>query len=89
MIEYATYNDLLQSPKWEKKRKTIFARDGHKCRHCGSGKQLQAHHKQYHIRKSTRTMLPPWEYQDQYLITLCTDCHYKGHDLYKIPVFTI
>lgn len=89
MLEQDSYNDLLQSPKWEKRRQAILSRDGQKCRHCQSGKNLQVHHKQYHVSKSTRTLLAPWEYQDQYLITLCISCHQKGHDLYKIPVFTI
>jgi len=89
MLETLTYNDLLQSPKWQQRRESILQRDNHRCRHCGKAENLQVHHKQYHIRKGSGTLVRPWEYQDQYLISLCRTCHQSGHLHYKIPVFTI
>lgn len=45
-------------------------RDNFTCQHCGSKeKELQVHHKAY------KKGLKPWEYPDDMLITLCSDCH--------------
>ena len=27
----------------------------------------------------------PWDYDDKYLITLCKDCHNRGHAKYVVP----
>ena len=39
---------------------------------------LQVHHKQYFLGKKA------WEYDDEYLVTLCGDCHTKVHE--NIPI---
>ena len=41
---------------------------------------LNVHHKYYVRRKQ------PWEYDDDALITLCSDCHGKVHEENKIPL---
>lgn len=84
-----TYNDLLLSPLWINKRKKILIRDNNRCRSCGKSERLHVHHRQYHIIKSTGKFKLPWEYNDRYLITLCENCHYSGHELIKVPIFEI
>jgi 5-methylcytosine-specific restriction endonuclease McrA len=83
------YQILLESPQWLKKRETILARDGRKCRNCGSMATLQVHHRQYHIIIVTGKFQPPWAYENLYLITLCDKCHTLGHSLYKVPTFKL
>lgn len=83
--ESATYGALLLKEEWREKRKIILGRDGYKCRNCSSDSALQVHHRQYHINLKTGEKLPPWQYNERYLITLCTQCHEAGHNHYKIP----
>lgn len=83
------YSALLTSPKWFDRRKEIVSRDGSKCSICGSSDQLEVHHKQYHIKRKTRSYKLPWEYQGKYLITLCRACHQAGHQQYKVPTFNV
>jgi hypothetical protein len=64
------YIELLKSPKWQRKRLEIFDRDGFTCRFCGAtDNQLHVHHLIYLKDKY------PWEYGDEYLLTLCDICH--------------
>lgn len=64
-----TYSNKLRDPRWQKKRLTIFDRDGWCCKFCGSkDKNLQVHHVVYQ-------KLNPWEYPDYLYQTLCEDCH--------------
>jgi 5-methylcytosine-specific restriction endonuclease McrA len=83
------YNYLLKHPKWFEKRETILLRDGGVCVVCGSESNLQVHHRQYHINKRTGRYVLPWDYKPRYLITLCSNCHQKGHSKFKIPYFKI
>lgn len=65
-----TYQELLQDPRWQKKRLLIFERDGWRCQCCEStDRTLHAHHKRY-IHGNL-----PWEYDDKDLVTLCEFCH--------------
>lgn|SRR5690554_440982 len=64
------YSEYLKSPYWQKRRLEIFERDDFKCRFCGdSCSQLHVHHTVYLPEKM------PWEYPDDYLISLCYKCH--------------
>lgn len=83
------YGTLLKRPEWSIKREMIIKRDGHRCRSCGSTNNLQVHHRQYHKFTATGDYKKPWDYKDQYLITLCLDCHRAGHKYFKIPVFNV
>lgn len=83
------YSNLLKSPQWFNKRKTILSRDDNKCRCCGSVDRLHVHHRQYHLRKQTGKFKLPWKYQNKYLITLCENCHKAGHQNLKVPFFKI
>lgn len=65
-----TYAEKLQDPRWQKKRLEILERDNWTCRDCGrSDVTLNVHHKAYLKGKS------PWEYDGEYLQTLCKTCH--------------
>ena len=83
------YQKLLATPQWQEKRKKILQRDGHRCRNCGSGNLLQAHHRQYHFLNALAQFKDPWDYNDKYLVTLCRECHQKGHQKFNIPVFNL
>lgn len=73
-IKKRKYNDYLKDPKWQKKRLEIFNRDNWACQLCGnSDKTLSIHHKKY------QKNFKPWEYDNDDLITLCSDCHTKFH----------
>lgn len=83
------YNQLLLRPEWRRKREVIITRDGNRCVNCGSANNLQVHHRQYHRLIGTGSYKKPWNYKDQYLITLCLDCHKAGHKYFKVPVFNV
>jgi hypothetical protein len=66
------YGDLLNDPRWQRKRLEIFQRDDFTCQLCNDTEtELQEHHKKYIAGKAT------WEYEDTDLITLCVNCHKK------------
>lgn len=72
MIQYSkmTYAEKLLDPRWQKKRLEILARDNWQCQEClSSEKTLHVHHLDY--ERDTE----PWEYPEDFLITLCKNCH--------------
>ncbi|MCE0498486.1 MAG: HNH endonuclease [Methylacidiphilales bacterium] len=70
----ASYQELLLSPHWQRKRLAILNRSDFKCESCGSGeKTLHVHHTFYESGRK------PWEYPDDSLVALCKDCHLKKH----------
>ena len=84
------YQTLLKHPKWFVRRKEILNRDKEQCVICSSSIKLEVHHRQYHFSKSKNTFVPPWQYDDKYLITICNHCHNMGHNqIKKIPIFKI
>lgn len=84
-----TYQKLLADPRWKERSRQVMERDGFKCRNCGNIDSLQVHHRQYHFRVIAGIHAEPWNYEDKYLITLCSSCHESGHRLYKVPVFNV
>ena len=62
------YKEQLNDPRWKSQAKRIKQRDVI-CQICGEGNNLQVHHLYYDFEKK------PWEYEDDYLITLCKECH--------------
>lgn len=69
-----TYKEKLKDPRWQQKRLKIFERDDWKCTKCGvNSNELHVHHKKY-IRG-----LEPWDYENNYLETLCSNCHNNEH----------
>jgi hypothetical protein len=67
-----TYKEKLLDPRWQKKRLEVLNRDNFRCQHCHhTDKTLHVHHLCY------RDDFEPWEYSEEYLLTLCVDCHEK------------
>lgn len=87
-LVHGSYAGLLFDVRWKSKRAKILERDQYKCVICGSTENLTVHHKQYHVDKQGRKHVP-WDYDDKYLVTLCSVCHKNGHAKYKVPVFEI
>lgn len=55
-------------PKWDEIRKKVYARDGHRCKACGSSNtKLNAHH--ILLLRVSQTN------NERNLITLCDSCH--------------
>jgi len=72
-----TYSEKLKDPRWQKKRLEIFNRDDWKCLNCGATtKTLIVHHLKYDG--------DPWKVENEFLKTLCEDCHELSHDDVKI-----
>jgi hypothetical protein len=64
------YKEQLKHPKWQKKRLEILERDNFTCQLCKDTETtLHIHHKEYFKHKLA------WEYEDEYLITMCSHCH--------------
>lgn len=68
-----TYDELLKTPEWAKKRIEILIRDNKECLICKSNKKLHVHHRLYKIPRL------PWEYKNNCLATLCEKCHKSIH----------
>jgi len=74
----AIYREYLKHPLWQRLRIEIMERDLFRCKKCGRSiaeSPLEVHHHQYISGKK------PWEYQPEYLITLCRSCHELFHFL--------
>lgn len=85
--KHASYGELLLRPEWKQRRIAILERDGYTCQFCGCTDRsiLHVHHRQYHYIDRLDVFRMPWEYPDQCLITICKNCHNKGHYQYRVP----
>lgn len=54
-------------------RREVFARDNYRCRRCGAGGKLQAHHLRSWVEA------PDLRFDTDNGITLCVDCHAAEH----------
>jgi hypothetical protein len=80
MSKKIDYLDQYKDPRWQKKRLEILERDQWMCQVCGDdGSELNVHHKIYFKDKKV------WEYDNEYLETLCDKCHSEAH-LTKIKI---
>ena len=70
-----SYKDQLKDKRWKKLANKIIKIDNYTCQLCGSHEHLQVHHKKY-IKDRLA-----WEYDEENLITLCSECHKKVHHL--------
>lgn len=78
------YRQKLLDPRWQKKRLSIFERDGWKCKSCNSAEgTLHAHHVFY------EQYADPWDYPDYALITLCFECHENEHEAMKSAIMSL
>jgi 5-methylcytosine-specific restriction endonuclease McrA len=84
-VNHGGYGATLFDPRWKAKRIEILSRDGNKCKICKSPEQLQVHHRQYHFSTILNAFKDPWDYSNHLMVTLCQNCHQKGHRIYKVP----
>lgn len=69
------FKEQYKHPNWQKKRLEILERDNYTCVECGeTEKTLHVHHDYYARSKKI------WEYDDEFLQTLCEDCHSERHE---------
>lgn len=80
------YSEALNDVRWKLKAQYIKNRDSNKCTICASTNNLNVHHRAYLFIKKYQSFLMPWNYPDNILITLCRDCHDKGHSQMKVPI---
>lgn len=72
-MAYVSYSEKLKNPLWQRKRLEILSRDSFTCRFCYDNKStLHVHHLDYIPGNE------PWEYPDEYFLTLCESCHQKA-----------
>lgn len=72
------YSKKLLDPKWQKKRLEILSRDEWHCQICfDSETTLHVHHRYYETGKE------PWEYDNNALVTLCSECHESETEFIK------
>jgi hypothetical protein len=70
------YSEKLKDPRWQKKRLDVFSRDDWSCVFCQrKDKTLHVHHLKYDQGKD------PWEYDLDFLVTACEECHELEHEL--------
>jgi hypothetical protein len=75
----ASYMELLKDPRWQKKRLSIFERDEWTCQRCFDSEYTLVVHHMIYIQDKM-----PWDYPDEYLITLCIDCHEEEGNVFKL-----
>ena len=68
------YKKYLRSKEWQDVRERLFKARGRACEHCGSGDDINVHHK--HYGSLYREKLKDLE-------VLCKPCHRKVHKLVK------
>lgn len=84
MKDYKSFHKFqVNHPKWKAKAREIKERDNFQCQKCGSDENLNVHHKLYIPDRSL------WDYPDDFLITLCIDCHKIEHESAKVIKETI
>ncbi len=86
MKDYEEYRTKLNDPRWKLMRLKILKRDNHECKVCNSKINLNVHHRAYIFYKKYQVYLDPWKYPHNIYISLCENCHKKGHNLFKIPI---
>jgi hypothetical protein len=71
-----TYLEKLKDPRWQKKRLEILNRDEFTCQFCFDKEStLHVHHVKYSNN--------PWDIDNQYLLSLCSDCHQSVENVKK------
>lgn len=71
-VYQGAYADYLSTAHWARCRRLALARDGYRCRRCGSTQALEIHHRSYAY---------PWHEHEhlEVLETLCSRCHARHH----------
>lgn len=86
---HGSYGALLFDSRWKSKRADIISRDKGCCIICHAQEELLVHHRQYHFIKAENAFKMPWDYPEHLLITLCKNCHQRGHSKFKVPTLYI
>lgn len=86
---HGTYGALLFDSRWRAKRMEIIQRDDNRCVICFSAEKLEVHHRQYHFVKALSQFKAPWDYENHLMITLCGNCHGRGHSKFKVPTIYV
>lgn len=68
--DFPQYKRYIKSKEWQQKKNERLKKDQQVCKHCGSTRNLEVHHKTY--KNFGRESIDD-------LITLCRDCHEKMH----------
>lgn len=90
MNEYnASYEQLLNTPQWRRFRHRILRRDRNECVRCHSRNRLEVHHVRYRYYTHLRRYAVPWDYPENELLSLCTNCHEQVHRTSSVPVVFI
>lgn len=69
------YSAWIRDERWKEKARAIRILDGMRCKRCGKENVVLHVH---HMIKNPNLL--PWNVSDNYLVTLCADCHKKVHD---------
>lgn len=80
MYNPLTYSEQLACQEWKEKRIKILERDNYSCRTCQrklETRKMHVHHELY------MPNIYAWECPDEYLTTLCQDCHNSFHKKIK------
>jgi len=70
LLRTMPYDEYLQTPEWQEKRKEALRRADYRCQLCNSDESLDVHHRTYERRG--------YELASD-LIALCRDCHKTFH----------
>jgi 5-methylcytosine-specific restriction endonuclease McrA len=63
----------LDPLSYERLRQQVLRRDGWRCQYCGTMSNLEVHHQQFRSHSGADA--------EENLITLCTACHRRAHEL--------
>jgi hypothetical protein len=83
------YQNYLKTKYWKNKRKEVLMKQGNKCRICGSGTNIQIHHRRYKLLNGESVL---GKEINAILLPICDDCHNLWHKLKgykKIPFPTL
>jgi hypothetical protein len=79
MKDKRSYSDKLRDGRWQLKRIEAMSRDNMACCEChrpaSCGVTLNVHHRFY------KRVANPWDYELNWLETLCEDCHDKREEV--------
>lgn len=68
------YKEKLKDRRWRDRRRQILVRDNYECQSC----RHKYHSNDVHHIAYVKGW-EPWDYPDEYLLTLCRSCHDNEH----------
>ena len=70
-----TYADKLKDPRWQRRRLEIMGEDNFTCVMCFDTESMLVVHHRCYIKGRE-----PWDYTDNFLMTICYACHNSEHE---------